>query len=81
MLNRALTRTIVLFIRTYQLTLGALFPRSCRFHPSCSQYALEAVQIHGPARGTALAVKRILRCHPFDPGGYDPVPGPEPPKK
>ena len=80
MLNRALTKAALFFIRAYQLTLGAVLPRSCRFHPSCSQYALEAVTIHGPGRGTLLAVKRILRCHPFNPGGYDPVPDPKLPQ-
>jgi hypothetical protein len=77
MLTRALTKIISVSIRTYQLTLGAALPKSCRFHPSCSQYALEAVKLHGPRRGTVLAVKRILRCHPFNPGGYDPVPDPK----
>jgi len=47
---------------------------TCRFYPSCSQFALEALEKHGAARGSYLAVKRILRCHPFHPGGYDPVP-------
>jgi len=77
MLTRALTKTICFFIRAYQMTLGAALPKSCRFHPSCSQYSLEAVKIHGPGRGTLLAVKRILRCQPFNPGGYDPVPDPK----
>jgi hypothetical protein len=63
-------------IRIYQATLGRALPRSCRFHPSCSQYALEAVQGHGPGKGAWLALKRVLRCHPFHPGGYDPVPAP-----
>jgi uncharacterized protein len=48
----------------------------CRFHPTCSAYALEALQLHGGVRGTALALKRILKCHPLHPGGYDPVPPP-----
>lgn len=80
MLNRALTKALLFLIRTYQLTLGALLPRSCRFHPTCSQYALEAVNIHGAWRGMILALKRILRCHPFNPGGYDPVPAPKLPQ-
>jgi len=66
---------IVLFlIRLYQLTLSPLFAGSCRFHPSCSEYALEAVKRFGAFRGSWLAIKRIGRCNPFHPGGYDPVP-------
>ena len=65
---------IVAFIRTYQLTLGPLMPMSCRFEPSCSRYALEAVRKHGPWRGSALAALRIIRCNPLNAGGYDPVP-------
>jgi putative membrane protein insertion efficiency factor len=65
---------IVAFIRTYQFTLGPLMPMSCRFEPSCSRYALEAVRKHGPWRGSALAALRIIRCNPLNAGGYDPVP-------
>jgi putative membrane protein insertion efficiency factor len=65
---------LVAFIRAYQHTLGPLMPLSCRFEPSCSRYALEAVRKHGPWRGSALAVRRIFRCNPFNAGGYDPVP-------
>jgi putative membrane protein insertion efficiency factor len=61
-------------IRGYQLTLSRALPPSCRFHPSCSQYALEAVTRHGALKGTWLAARRLARCHPFHPGGYDPVP-------
>lgn len=61
-------------IRGYRILISPLFPPSCRFQPTCSQYALEAVDRFGPARGSWLAVRRILRCHPFNPGGYDPVP-------
>ena len=63
-----------LAIRLYQCTLGAVLPDSCRFYPTCSHYALDAVTAHGAARGTWLTLKRLLRCHPFHPGGYDPVP-------
>ncbi|MDP2807800.1 MAG: membrane protein insertion efficiency factor YidD, partial [bacterium] len=62
MLNRTLIKIISVSIRAYQMTIGAVLPKSCRFHPSCSQYALEAVKVHGPGRGALLAVKRILRC-------------------
>lgn len=61
-------------IRLYQLTLSRALPPACRFEPSCSQYAYQAVDRYGALRGGWMAVKRILRCHPFNPGGYDPVP-------
>jgi putative membrane protein insertion efficiency factor len=61
-------------IRGYQRLLSPLLPPSCRFHPSCSQYALEAVTRYGALKGGWLAARRLVRCHPFHPGGYDPVP-------
>ena len=61
-------------IRAYQLLLSPFIGNQCRFHPSCSQYALEAVDRHGVMKGTWLAVRRLGRCHPFHPGGFDPVP-------
>lgn len=61
-------------IRIYQHTLSHLFAGSCRFYPSCSQYTYEAVERYGWLRGSWLGLKRILRCHPFTRGGYDPVP-------
>ena len=61
-------------IRLYQWTVSPLLGPTCRFHPSCSQYALEAMLRFGVLRGSALAVKRLLRCHPWHPGGFDPVP-------
>jgi len=61
----------------YQYTLGTVLPDSCRFYPTCSQYALEAITTHGAAQGIWLTVKRLLRCHPFNPGGFDPVPAPK----
>lgn len=61
-------------IRQYQRFLSPLLPPMCRFHPTCSQYAVEALQVHGLGRGSALAAWRLLRCHPFNPGGFDPVP-------
>jgi uncharacterized protein len=63
-------------IRFYQLALSPLVGPACRFHPSCSQYALEAVSRFGVLRGGWLSVRRLARCHPFHPGGYDPVPPP-----
>jgi uncharacterized protein len=67
-------RFLVLLVRGYQRFLSPALPPSCRFYPSCSQYALEAVQKHGALRGSWLALRRLLRCHPFHPGGVDPVP-------
>jgi putative membrane protein insertion efficiency factor len=61
-------------VRGYQLLLSPLLPPSCRFTPSCSQYAREAIMRHGAVRGTWLAARRLIRCHPFNPGGFDPVP-------
>lgn len=61
-------------VRGYQLSLGLLLPPACRFYPSCSTYALEALQKHGAAKGSWLTAKRICRCHPLNPGGVDPVP-------
>ncbi|PIE57433.1 MAG: membrane protein insertion efficiency factor YidD [Desulfobulbus propionicus] len=60
-------------IRGYQLCISPLFPPTCRFSPTCSQYAMEAIEKYGVFRGTGKAVLRILRCHPFSKGGYDPV--------
>jgi putative membrane protein insertion efficiency factor len=65
---------VKLLIKGYQCFVSPLFPRTCRFYPTCSQYTLEAVERYGVVRGLWLGLKRILRCHPFHPGGYDPVP-------
>jgi putative membrane protein insertion efficiency factor len=68
-------RSLVLFlIRFYQQAISPHFPSHCRFYPTCSAYAYEAVVKHGVFYGLILAIRRILRCHPFHPGGYDPVP-------
>ena len=61
-------------IRLYQLTLSPFIGRQCRFHPTCSNYAAEAIEKLGVLRGTLLAARRLSRCHPFHPGGFDPVP-------
>ncbi|MCL5959636.1 MAG: membrane protein insertion efficiency factor YidD [Chloroflexi bacterium] len=61
------------FIKLYQSTISRILPPSCRFYPSCSQYAVEAIDRYGALQGSWMAIRRILRCHPFHPGGYDPV--------
>ncbi|ATH92878.1 hypothetical protein ACH95_20895 [Bacillus glycinifermentans] len=64
----------LLIIRTYQKWISPILPPSCRFYPTCSNYGLEAIEKHGALKGGWLTVKRILKCHPFHPGGVDPVP-------
>ena len=64
-------------VRTYQWTVRPLIGANCRFYPGCSDYAVEALRTHGAARGAALAAHRILRCNPWNEGGYDPVPNRE----
>lgn len=71
-------RAILALIRTYQFAFAPMYAGSCRFVPSCSAYAAEAVERHGAARGTVLAVRRLLRCHPFGSHGLDPVPASAP---
>ena len=69
-----LTWLLILFVRIYQKFISPLTPPSCRFTPTCSQYALEALRKYGPFKGSWLALKRLLRCHPWGGSGYDPVP-------
>lgn len=63
----------IVLIRFYQLFISPLFPPHCRFYPTCSQYALEAVKKHGVVKGGIMAIKRIAKCNPYHKGGYDPV--------
>jgi uncharacterized protein len=72
--RRALLVTLLALVRVYRLLLSPLLPRVCRFYPSCSAYAEEALTRHGPLKGTSLAARRLLRCHPLHEGGIDPVP-------
>lgn len=72
--KQGLVAALIGIIRVYQWTLGPLLPMTCRFEPSCSRYAVEALRRYGPWRGLWLAASRILRCNPFHAGGYDPVP-------
>jgi hypothetical protein len=70
----AMRKALLFLIRLYQRTLSQVMPSTCRFYPSCSEYGYQAVAKYGVVRGTWMAVKRIIRCNPFNPGGYDPVP-------
>jgi putative membrane protein insertion efficiency factor len=72
--SRLLVVAMVLAVRAYQVAISPLLGAHCRFIPSCSQYAVEAFQTHGAVRGLYLALRRILRCHPYGGHGYDPVP-------
>ena len=72
--GRGVRTALVLVVRGYQAAISPLLPPACRYYPSCSHYAIEALERHGALRGSWLAARRILRCHPFRPGGYDPVP-------
>ena len=67
-------KLLLLLIRVYQVALSPFIGRSCRFYPSCSHYAAEAIRVHGAAKGTALTAKRICKCNPWHAGGFDPVP-------
>ena len=73
-MNKASSFVFCAMILIYQKVISPLFQPSCRYSPTCSQYALDAIKKHGPWKGGKLAVKRIIRCHPFGGHGYDPVP-------
>ena len=73
-ISRTMARLLILPICFYQKFISPLTPPSCRYTPTCSQYAVEALRKHGPLKGMYLAVRRILRCHPWGGHGYDPVP-------
>ncbi len=74
MLTKLFAAPLLLMITGYRKFISPLTPASCRLHPSCSTYALQAVQVHGPIKGLLLSVWRLLRCNPFTKGGVDPVP-------
>jgi uncharacterized protein len=74
MIRRLISGFFVVLIRIYQYMISPFFPQSCRYTPTCSHYAVEAIQKHGPFKGGWLAVKRISSCHPWGGSGYDPVP-------
>jgi uncharacterized protein len=66
-------KMLVIIIRIYQIFISPIFPQSCRYYPTCSEYAITAIRRYGPLKGSWKALLRVLRCHPFHPGGYDPV--------
>jgi putative membrane protein insertion efficiency factor len=68
-------RALLLMVRVYQLVLSPVLGGQCRFYPSCSHYTADCLRLHGGFKGSYLGLRRLLRCHPFNPGGYDPVPG------
>ena len=74
-----IARLLMLLIRVYQQTLSRLLGPVCRFEPSCSRYTHECLRLHGAVKGSYLGFRRIIRCHPFHPGGYDPPPSPRHP--
>ena len=75
MISRILKKAMTFLIRTYQLTMSPRFSHgACRYTPTCSQYMIEAIEIHGPLKGLGLGILRIMRCNPLFKGGYDPVP-------
>ncbi|HLS40920.1 MAG TPA: membrane protein insertion efficiency factor YidD [Ornithinicoccus sp.] len=73
-INRFLARPLIWLVRGYQLLVSPLLPPSCRYYPSCSAYAVEALRVHGLFRGSWLAARRLARCHPWTAGGVDHVP-------
>ena len=74
-MTKLVKKVLIFLIKTYQMTISPWFSHgACRYTPTCSQYMLEAIEIHGPIKGVALGILRILRCNPLFKGGYDPVP-------
>lgn len=80
-MNRLLSLPILALLWVYRTLVSPVLPRACRYYPSCSQYAQDAVRIHGPLVGASLALRRLLRCHPWAEGGPDPVPDARPRKR
>lgn len=72
-LRKIMRKIMIFLIRFYQKFISPVKPGKCRFYPTCSQYMLQAIEKYGPFKGLILGIKRILKCHPFHPGGYDPL--------
>ena len=73
-LKKILSRFLIGLVYIYQYVISPVIGPRCRFHPTCSSYMIEAIQVHGPIKGTWMGIKRLSRCHPYNDGGYDPVP-------
>lgn len=73
-MRKILSSILIFFVKGYQYVISPLFPPSCRYTPTCSKYTIDALRIHGPFRGSLLAIKRIASCHPWGGHGHDPVP-------
>lgn len=73
MINQALRKILIFLVRLYQIGISPFLTPCCRFYPSCSEYMISAISKHGPFKGLWYGLMRLLRCHPFHPGGYDPV--------
>ena len=73
-LNNFVKKPLLWLIRAYQMVISPLLPPRCRFYPTCSRYCYESIEKHGIFKGSYIGFKRIIKCHPFNPGGYDPVP-------
>jgi putative membrane protein insertion efficiency factor len=73
-ISTVIANIFIVFIKVYKLFLSPLLPQSCRFYPTCSHYSMEAFKRHGAISGLYLTIRRVLRCHPFNDGGFDPVP-------
>ncbi len=72
-MSRIVNKTAIFIIKIYKYTISPMFPNTCRFYPTCSSYSIQAFEKYNPAKAAYLSIKRILRCNPFNPGGYDPL--------